>query len=363
MPITPELAYQMSFAHYPSEVAYVDLWKKIDNRGLIAERLEKALSLAGTGSNLVPVYVDPQVIDLTRKATPLVELLPRVANRGKSADFNRITSLGSVGFKGEDAALADADDKYERKSTGVRYLYGVGRVTGQLLAAAAEYIDAMNQEVLMKTKQLRYIEEHAILNCADSAASSTGATQAAVSPFNGQGYDGLIMQQYGGTLGGVLYTSDSNVTNNGTEALDIATTRSVITAARNYGGEPKIVVTDWAGVDILKGLLMEFQRYVDTTRLAWGIETLSFDGIPVIGSRFLADRGIGFGQTAGTYLTPNAKRWALFLDTDVLEMRVLQDVVFERMAKVSDADKFMLKLYEVVVNKAPEFNSAIFDFS
>jgi len=352
-----DLAYQMSFAHYPSEVAYVDLWKKIDNRGLIAERLEKALSIAGTGANLVPVYVDPQIIDLTRKATPLVELLPRVANRGKTADFNRITALGTVGFRGEDAALADADDTYERKSAAIRYLYAVGRVTGQLLAAAAEYIDAMNQEVLMKTKQMRYIEEHGILN-----GQAGVGTQAVKAPFNSEGYDGLIVQQAGATLTGTLYTGDSNISNVG-GGIDITTVRGRVTAARNFGGEPKIIVTDWASVDILKGLLMEFQRYVDTTRLAWGIETLSFDGIPVIGSRFLADRGAGFGQTAGAYLTPNGDNWMMFFDTDVIEMRVLQDVVFERLAKVQDSDKFMLKLYETAVNKAPEFNAALYNFT
>lgn len=353
MPINSDLAYQMSFASYPDEVAYVDIWKSIDNRKLIGKRLEKALSLAGTGANLVPVYVDPQIVDLTRKATPLVELIPRVANRGKSADYNRITALGSVGAKGEDAALYDADDTYVRLSAPIRYWYGVGRVTGQVLAAAAEYIDAMNQEVLMKTKQLRYVEEHAILN---SKVTSTGV------PFNSQGYDGLLTQQAGATLSGTLYTADSNFTDlNG--ALEISTVRASVTQARNFGGEPKIIVTDWAGVDILKGLLMEFQRYVDTTRLAWGIETLSFDGIPVIGSRFLADRGIGFGQTTGTYLTPDGYRWMMLFDTDVLEMRVLQDIVFERLAKVNDSDKFMLKLYETVINKAPEFNAAIRRFT
>jgi len=353
MPINSDLAYQMSFASYPDEVAYVDIWKSIDNRKLIGKRLEKALSLAGTGANLVPVYVDPQIVDLTRKATPLVELIPRVANRGKSADYNRITALGSVGAKGEDAALYDADDTYVRLSAPIRYWYGVGRVTGQVLAAAAEYIDAMNQEVLMKTKQLRYVEEHAILN---SKVTSTGV------PFNSQGYDGLLTQQAGATLSGTLYTADSNFTDLNS-ALEISTVRASVTQARNFGGEPKIIVTDWAGVDILKGLLMEFQRYVDTTRLAWGIETLSFDGIPVIGSRFLADRGIGFGQTTGTYLTPDGYRWMMLFDTDVLEMRVLQDIVFERLAKVNDSDKFMLKLYETVINKAPEFNAAIRRFT
>jgi hypothetical protein len=37
---------------------------------------------AGTLPVLIPVYVDPEIVDLTRRATPLVELVPRVTNYG-----------------------------------------------------------------------------------------------------------------------------------------------------------------------------------------------------------------------------------------------------------------------------------------
>jgi hypothetical protein len=339
---------------------YVNYWKGIERRDEIAEqieKLEKALSLAGTGSNLVPVYVDPQIVDLTRKATPLVELIPRVANRGKSTDFNQITSLGDVGWKPEDAALADQSDTYKRRTALIRFLYTVGRVTGPMMAASAEYVDAMSQEVLMKTKQIRYYEEDTLLN---------GATSNSSVPFNSQAYDGLLVQQApASTTSTNPYVSadgDFNGLNKSAGALTVDDIRTQITAARNNGGEPKLLITDWGSVDKLRALLMDFQRYLDTTRLAWGIETLSFDGIPVLGSRFLASAGLPSSWvTSGSYQVPSGLTGPvmLLLDTDVVEMRVLQDIVMEKLAKVNDSDKFYLKLYESVVNKAPQFSAFI----
>lgn len=345
---------------------YKNYWSGIDRMDKLkadVEKIYKALNLAGSGANLVPVYVDPQIVDLTRKATPLVELVPRVANRGRTCDFNQISALGDVGFQPEDAALSDANDTYDRKQQTIRFVYTVGRVTGPMLAASAEYIDAMSQEVLMKTKQLRYYEEHALLNGVQSASNTLGAGV----PFNSNSYDGLLAQQAGATVSSAtVYTTDSNVTNNSAAALTIAQVRASITQARNNGGEPKLIITDWSSVDRLKGLLMDFQRYLDTTKLAWGIETLSFDGIPVLGSRFLADTGLPSAWASnGSFKIPTGLTGPvmLFLDTDTVEMRVLQDVVMERLAKTADSDKFFLKIYEAVINKAPGFSSLRFNFA
>src|SRR3972149_11499207 len=84
--------------------------------------LRKALSTtlstysAGTLPVLIPVYVDPEIIDLTRRATPLVELIPRVTNYGRTAEYNQITALGSAKALPEDSALAEADDTYVRRT-------------------------------------------------------------------------------------------------------------------------------------------------------------------------------------------------------------------------------------------------------
>jgi hypothetical protein len=48
-----------------------------------------------------------------------------------------------------------------------------------------------------------------------------------------------------------------------------------------------------------------------------------------------------------------------FLDLTVVEMRVLQDMVYEDLAKINDAEKFMLKMYEALIIKNPAFCSSI----
>jgi len=50
-----------------------------------------------------------------------------------------------------------------------------------------------------------------------------------------------------------------------------------------------------------------------------------------------------------------------FLDTDYIEMRVLQDMTYEPLAKTNDSNKFMLKIYECFVMKNPAFNAFIDD--
>jgi len=68
------------------------------------------------GYGMVPVYVDPRIVDTTRKYTPLVEMIPRVTNQGKTADFNTITAKGGAITAVEDAALTASDDTYARTS-------------------------------------------------------------------------------------------------------------------------------------------------------------------------------------------------------------------------------------------------------
>ena len=48
-----------------------------------------------------------------------------------------------------------------------------------------------------------------------------------------------------------------------------------------------------------------------------------------------------------------------FLDMSVVEMRVLQDVTYEELAKTNDSEKFMLKVYEALIIKNTAFCSSI----
>jgi len=149
-------AYQQSFGNLPSGTCYqkvdmkslkeakyeVDLRPKLQEAAKIGMKaLNTQTGGAGTaGYALVPIYVDPRIVDLSRKYTPIVEIIPRVTNQGMTADYNQLTAKGGAVTAAEDAALTETNDTYDRQSTSIKFLYSVGRVTGPMIAAMPSYI-------------------------------------------------------------------------------------------------------------------------------------------------------------------------------------------------------------------------------
>ena len=313
---------------------------------------------AGTLPVLIPVYVDPEIVDLTRRATPLVELIPRTTNYGKTADYNQITTIATAQVLAEDASVTEQNDTYVRRSLQVKYLYSIGRVTGPMFSASKQYlssggyVDAVSLEVKQKTLALKRLEESLILlgdGVTDWVEPVNSQTMNAANSYNGL-YQ-LISNANSNGYGG----SSSYVTDLAGVAISISAIRTAIRTARTAGGEPNLIVCDYSTYDAIKALIQDQLRYVSTTTIAWGITTVSFEGLPIIASRFLST-----GAGGGSGVPADAK--SLFvLDTNVIEMRVLQDVSYEELAKTNDSIKFMLKCYETLVCKAPQFNHVIID--
>ena len=67
--------------------------------------------------------------------------------------------------------------------------------------------------------------------------------------------------------------------------------------------------------------------------------------LPVIYDRFLSNSA--------------SQKQLWFLDTDVIEQRVLQDFTVERLGKLNDSESFMIKKYMCIINKAPSFSAFI----
>jgi len=263
---------------------------------------------------LIPVAVDPDIIDRTRREIPMVELLARRAVRGISYDYNAITALTNAVNLPEDASLADQTDTYDRFTVTMKYTYATGRVTGPARAGMRGYVDAMALEVRNRTLALKRREDQLIF---------TG--DAATYPNQWSGLEVLI---------------STNETAQG-GALTVSAMRTEITQCKDAGGMVNLIVTTNSVHDDLKGLLQDYQRWNNTTQLAWGIETMSFDGIPVITDRYC--------QTGYMY----------FLDTSVIFMGVLQDATFEKLAKTNDSDKFTIKMYSALVCRAEAFCSLL----
>ena len=309
--------------------------------------LESTSGGAGTaGYAMVPIYVDPRVVDRTRKYTPLVELVPRVSNQGITADYNVITAKGGAVVAAEDAALSETNTTFDRQSTSIKYLYSVGRVTGQAMAAIPSYIlqgltpeggasgafssssapNAKQLEVLIKTRDMRELEEELIINGSVSSDSNE--------------FDGIV----------ALCTA--NATAKGGAALALGDIDTAVKLAFDDGGRPNLAVASSQAYTDLLGLLTAKIGYMQSTQTVfWGFTTIVLHtmvgDIPVIPSMFL--NAAQSGSANAIY----------FLDLSVVEMRVLQDLTYEDLAKTNDSSKFLLKIYEALIVKAPTFCSSI----
>ena len=356
-------AYAHSFGMLTDGTRYVDGFKDIDRRAEMNEVLARGMaqmkalspqsgsSVSTTGYPLVPIWVDNRIVDTSRKQTPLVELIPRVTNYGMTADYNLVTAKGSAYTAGLDAALPEADETVSRSTQSIKFLYSVGRVLGQAQAAIPPYMlmgfqpsgaglgadpfsaaaapNAKQFEVLMRARALKELEENLIIN----GNVSTDATQ----------FNGFIQQQ-----------STTNQVDLSNASLSWDDVETAVRKAATSGGYPKIAVCPYEVLQDIRKLMIDSFRFTPADMvggtLPFGIAPkvvlhTMVGEIPVIPSRFMT--------------TTTAYKQLWFLDTDFVEMRVLQDMTYEDLAHTNDSYKFLLKIYECLIVRAPAFNAYI----
>ena len=252
--------------------------------------------------------------------------------------------------EGLDGALPESNDTYDRGSKSIKFLYSVGRVTGQSVAATPSYMlagfqptgaglsnsgfadvsapNSLQLEVSMKARALKELEENLIFN----GDSSSDATE----------FDGIVKLQ--GTtnqhdLSGAALTYD-----------DIET---AVEYAFEDSGRPSVAFGSIGAVRQVRKIMIDTFRYMpdkNQVDMPFGVPSMivletMIGSIPLIPSQYLVN-------TTG-------EKSIYFLDMDYIELRVLQDMTYEELAKTNDSRKFMLKIYECLIMRAPQFNSFI----
>jgi hypothetical protein len=357
--IDPTSAYAYSFGNLKHETRYNDVTLGVDMRGEFKQTYDanvKAMTVSGMGAGttdkaIIPIYLDPLIVDVSRKFTPLVEIIPRVSNMGITADFVQLTK-GSGYTAAEDAALTDVNDTYVRVSKPIKFLYAVGRITGPSLAAIPSFMmsgitasggtpegtfgtasapNGMQLEILAKTREIKELEENLILN--------GNATTSALGGPNGTEYDGIIVQM------GTTNRVDKN-----TSALALSDIHTAVKEAFDDGGRPNLAVCSSGVYTDLQNLITAKFGYLQAEKnIFWGYTALTLrtmvGEIPVIPSMFMSNS--------------SGSKAMYFLDLSVIELRVLQDLTYEKLAKTNDSDKFMLKIYETLIIRNPAFCSFI----
>jgi hypothetical protein len=362
-------AYAISFGNLPEKTRYAGIDVKSMASGVESYQVDMRANMFGmnnsnlvetkaltsqtggegtAGYALVPVYVDPKIIDQTRKYTPLCEIIPRVSNLGLTADYNVITAKGGGFVAAEDSALSETNTTYDRKSTAIKFLYAVGRVTGVARAAIPSYAlsgfqagagqsmagsfsdqsapNAKQLEVLVKARELKELEENLIIN----GSVSDDANE----------FDGII----------TLMSTTNQVDKETTADLGLEDINTAVQYAFDDGGRPSLAVCSSAVYTDVLGLLQQRIGYMQAQQqVLWGFQSVVLHTmcgpVTLIPSMFMSNT--------------NGEKAIYFLDLTVVEMRVLQDMVYEELAKTNDSEKFMLKMYEALIIRNTAFCSSI----
>ena len=336
--VIPELCYQASFGNLPNHTVYLDRLsgifdqaKSIDRREEI-KSLTTASNLFATGTNytstsgsipvLVPTVVDNNLYDLTFRATPLASgLLPRVTNAGLFADFIKRTVLSTAKWKAETGALASEESTYVRVAQPIKFAYAVGELSGPLMIASKVWQDALKYETEGQYRSLKELEEKTIINGNPTTSDVTGTYTDA------QAFKGLIQ---------TISTNNTAKTNT---VITLANLRDGIRVIREAKGDPDLIVTDYKTLDDIKALLQDTWKYINPTgTIAWGVESVVFEGVPIIPDLFMPTTA-----TVRELLILSIKKQGN------IQMRVLQEATFEELAKTADTYKFMIKEYITMI--------------
>ena len=382
-------AYMHSFGSLPHETVYRDvagfkgrvLSRKVGENPILKalnERCEvnfKALATTsggvGTaGQAMVPVFVDPTIVDQERRETPMRKIIPRVTNLGITADWKERTAKGDAEAKVEDAAMSDNTDTYDRYTKSIKYYYSVGRVTGPTQAAmpagafetytTTAFPNAKQLETAARTADLAVREE------TDLISGNPSGTYTSMATNTDTGYDARSV--YAAAMAGIKnQLSDENQDDQAGAAITLDDVNDLVNLCWEDGGRPSLLLTDGRTATDIKALMVQQLRYAPSTEVAWGFESVAFNGprgtLPLIQSQVVrTTAGDGSGTIYGS-------KSILALDMAHIENRILQDYTYEPLSKANDSDKFMVKFYGAVVVKgvnttdATSFHGSIIDIA
>ena len=374
--------YRQAFGNLPHETVYkdpagfsgvtTDLRPQL--KSMHYANLKARTTTAGgdgsAGYALVPVFVDPNIVDQERRETPMREIIPRVTNLGTLADWNERTDKGDASSKLEDAALSDNTDTYNRYSKAIKYYYSVGRTTGPMQAAmppasfenytTTQVPNAKQLEVAARTADLAVREE------IDLISGNPGGTYTSMSTEADTSYDATSV--LASAMPGIKsQVSDENQDDQGGAAITLDDVNDNINLCWEDGGRSSILLTDGRTVTDLKALMVQQLRIAPSVSVAWGFQTVAFEGprgtLPMIQSQVVRST-VGSG-TGSIY----ASKTILDLDMAQIQNRMLQDYTYEPLAKTNDSDKFMVKFYGCVIVKgvnttdATSFHGSIIDIA
>ena len=283
--------------------------------------IQKALDTA-SGAKLIPERLDPVLVELADKETPLRMRFKKVPWDTNSYEWNVRSALVGADFYNESTGFSASNSTYARRTASIKMLKSEGAVSNLLVSTSKSYINALQAEIESATKNIAQKEEWAFLN-GDSGVSSDQI-------------DGLEVQ----------ITQEEDAVGNplSLDILDAAINQVIVA-----GGKPSLILLSNRDMNALNKIMRDKMSYDwKNVEQSAGTRVANYQGIPVIGSLF--------APTNKTYGTTPVSTYSVgyVLDESEIVVPMVKDVSYEEVATSTDSIAFRLKMYFALAVRAKE---------
>lgn len=290
---------------------------------------------SGVGAVFIQKEIDRMIVETYNNGVDFSPLVPRKTMRQLAYIWNLRVNRGStskVAFYNDGAGGTPYPAQYLQLYAQVKSLRSEYEVTGLTLAAASSYFDALNEEAKVALQALAQVEEQAFICGDDASSESTGLTETGTIGVSGA-YKGLYQLMTSavavaaGSGGGLNDTTaaygtarSATVSNRGYKLnvkcvctsgsaqnpITVQNMDDSITVSNIAGGKAhnRIFLCSEKRYSRIKDLIAPQGRYVigaSMARLDGGAEVLSWQGIKIIASRYMALTGVTADGTNATF--------------------------------------------------------------
>ena len=253
--------------------------------------LREALNAAGA-SPFLPKVIDPVMVELQRRYSPLVTAIPAISWPTDVYNFNQRTSVATGGWVADGGASPATNSAFVQNAFKMAHFQTVGAVTGYAQEVTQSLINLRETEIKGSIRGMSWDVETALL-WGNAACSAAGARPQ---------FDGLdaLISNYSG--------ANQNAQDANGATLNLATLDRLIdmvetNAAEPTGNSPWALVMSSTANSKIASLLTPQQRFVDRVEIAPGLNVMSYRDIPILKSSFLQARSLSMGTVTATPAT------------------------------------------------------------
>ncbi len=323
-----------------TEQALREFQKNVNVSGYIADG-------SSVGAPLVRQDLEPSVIKLTNRMTPLRDVVKRSQGEGRAHAWNQRTSMGAISsplvnaFYADGALPIQSDPAYVQKTAAYKYMGQMATITGPAIASARSFID-LEAEVAESTVRGMVQAEEWTLFKGDASVNSLA-------------FDGLDPQIV------------TNIVNKAGQAItDLSDVDLVIKKIRLQGGSPTHIFCSFGMQSIINRLLFSDMR-ININQgnvVTAGVHVINYQSpagvLPIVGDFFINPASpYPYNTSSSSSNGGNTSSNIYVLTVPELEIVNLMPLGRSELAKIADTVRFFVYQYLTFAVKAESWQGVV----